>query len=173
MSVRFHRWRLGFKQCSFRLIARALQDKTLSVFEPFPLLQHALFPYGFRFQVNRMAQRYPSEPLLTVSRIQYRVPRRTVSAHPALTVQPPDAAVANGQKAPNHGFALSKRFLPVVVDLSVKPDGVTPSLQPHYRAFHTVGSEEAHLRAGLRPPLKLDVQFSCIQLSPRCAFGAD
>jgi hypothetical protein len=83
MSVRFHRWRLGFKQCSFRLIARALQDKTLSVFEPFPLLQHALFPYGFRFQVNRMAQRYPSEPLLTVSRIQYRVPRRTLSIHTA------------------------------------------------------------------------------------------
>ena len=50
-----------------------------------------------------MAQRYPSEPLLTVSRIQYRVPRRTVSAHPALTVQPPGAAVANGQKAPDHG----------------------------------------------------------------------
>src|ERR687895_140162 len=39
--------------------------------------------------------------------------------------------------------------------------------------INSVGSEEAHLRAGLRPPLKLDVQFSRIQLSPRCAFGAD
>jgi hypothetical protein len=81
--VRFHRWRLGFKQCSFRLIARALQDETLSVFKPLPLLRHALFPSGFRLQVNRMAQRYPSEPLLTASRIQYRVPRRTVSPHTA------------------------------------------------------------------------------------------
>jgi hypothetical protein len=36
-----------------------------------------------------------------------------------------------------------------------------------------VGSEEARLRAGLRPPLKLHVQFSRMQLSrrfklPRC-----
>jgi hypothetical protein len=30
-----------------------------------------------------------------------------------------------------------------------------------------VGSEEARLRAGLRPPLKLHVQFSCMQLSRR------
>jgi len=37
----------------------------------------------------------------------------------------------------------------------------------------SVGSEEARLRAGLRPPLKLHVQFSRMQLSrrfklPRC-----
>ena len=83
VSVSFHRWGLGFKQCSFRLIARALQDETLSVFGPLPLLRHALFPSGFRLQVNRMAQRYPSEPLLTVSRIQYRVPRRTFPTHTA------------------------------------------------------------------------------------------
>jgi hypothetical protein len=30
--VRFHRWGLGFKQCSFRLIMRALQDGTIRVF---------------------------------------------------------------------------------------------------------------------------------------------
>ncbi len=30
-----------------------------------------------------MAQRYPSEPLLTASRIQHRVPRRTLTPHPA------------------------------------------------------------------------------------------
>ena len=30
-SVRFHRWGLGFKQCRFRLIMRALQDDTISV----------------------------------------------------------------------------------------------------------------------------------------------
>src|SRR5918999_3148127 len=73
----------------------------------------------------------------------------------------------------SNGFALSNRFLPSLVDLSIKPNNVAPSLPLHYRAFIAVGSEEAHLRAGLRPPLKLDVQFSRIQLSPRCAFGAD
>ena len=31
----------------------------------------------------------------------------------------------------------------------------------------SVGSEEARLRAGLRPPLKLHVQVSCMQLSRR------
>ena len=31
-SVRFHRWGLGCKPCSFRRIMRALQDGTISVF---------------------------------------------------------------------------------------------------------------------------------------------
>ena len=34
--------------------------------------------------------------------------------------------------------------------------------------FAAVGSEEAHRSAGLRPPLKLDVRVSRIQLSQRC-----
>ena len=33
----------------------------------------------------------------------------------------------------------------------------------------SVGSEEARLRAGLRPPLKLHVRFSRMQLSRRCS----
>jgi len=49
MSVRFHRWRLGFRQFSFHHIARALQDGILSVFRWLPLLRHALVPSGFRF----------------------------------------------------------------------------------------------------------------------------
>jgi len=32
-----------------------------------------------------------------------------------------------------------------------------------------VGSEEARLRAGLRPPLKLHVRISRMQLSQRCS----
>ena len=32
VSVRFHRWRLGFRQYSFRHIVRALRDGTVSVF---------------------------------------------------------------------------------------------------------------------------------------------
>jgi DDE domain len=58
MSVRFHHWELGFGQSSFRHIARALQDVAFSVFQRLPLLRHALFPSGFRLQVNRTAQRY-------------------------------------------------------------------------------------------------------------------
>ena len=47
-SVRFHRWGLGFKQCSFRPIMRALQDDTISVFWSLPLFRHALVPSSFR-----------------------------------------------------------------------------------------------------------------------------
>ncbi len=32
-SVRFHRWRLRFRQCSFRPITRVLRDGTFSVFQ--------------------------------------------------------------------------------------------------------------------------------------------
>jgi hypothetical protein len=49
---------LGFKQLSFRHIARALEDNTFSVFQRFPLLRHSIFPSDFRLQVNQMAQKY-------------------------------------------------------------------------------------------------------------------
>ena len=55
-----HRWGLGFRQSSFRPITRVLQDGTFSVFQWLPLLRHALFPSGFRLQVNRMTQEHPS-----------------------------------------------------------------------------------------------------------------
>jgi hypothetical protein len=49
-------------------------------------------PSGFRFQVNRMAQKYSSELLLTMSGMQHRVPRRTVYSHPAFqSLNPQDA----------------------------------------------------------------------------------
>ena len=54
----FHHWRLEFRQFSFRHIARALQDGAFSVFQRLQLFRHALFPSGFRLQVNRMAQKY-------------------------------------------------------------------------------------------------------------------
>ena len=47
-----------------------------------------------------MAQRCPSEPLLAAPGIQHRVPRHTLSAHPALSVQPPPAIVARARTAP-------------------------------------------------------------------------
>jgi hypothetical protein len=43
----------------------------------------------------------------------------------------------------SYGFALSMRILPSPVVLTPELNNATPSLQPHYRAFTTVGSEEA------------------------------
>ena len=83
MSVRFHPWRLGFRQSSFHPIARVLQDDPFSVFQRLPLFRHAPFPSSFHLRVNRMTQKFPSDLLLTASRIQHRVPRRTVSPHTA------------------------------------------------------------------------------------------
>ena len=83
-GVRFHHWRLGFRQFSFRPITRVLQDHVFSVFQHLPLLGHAVFPSGFRLQVNPMTQKRPSEFLLTESGIQHYVPRRTFSKYPAL-----------------------------------------------------------------------------------------
>ena len=45
--MQFHRWGLGFRQCSFRHITRVLRDGTFSVFQCPPLFRHALFPSGF------------------------------------------------------------------------------------------------------------------------------
>ena len=83
VGVRFHHWRLGFRQSSFRPITRVLQDHVFSAFRHFLLLGHALFPSGFRLQVNPMTQKRPSEFLLTESGIQHDVPRRTLSTHTA------------------------------------------------------------------------------------------
>src|SRR5262249_30525193 len=84
VSVRFHHWRLGFRQSSFHHIARVLQGATLHAFRWPLLLRHALVPSGFRLQVNRMTQKSPFELLLTASGIQHRVPRRTLLPHTAM-----------------------------------------------------------------------------------------
>ena len=63
---------------------RAWQDGTIRVVCSLPLFRHALGPSSVRLQVHRMAQRSPCAPLLTGSRIQCRVPRRTLAPHPAL-----------------------------------------------------------------------------------------
>src|SRR4051812_46531011 len=88
-SVRLHRWGLGFRQYSFRPITRVLRDGTFSVFQWLPLLWHALFPSSFRSQVNQITQEHSSGFLLTASGIQHRVPRRTLSPHPALMIRSP------------------------------------------------------------------------------------
>jgi hypothetical protein len=95
--VRLHRWGLGFRQFSFRPIARVSRDGTFSVFQWLPLLWHALFPSSFRSQVNQMTQEHSSEFLLTASGIQLRVPRRTLSTH---TAQASDDAPIRSAVAP-------------------------------------------------------------------------
>src|SRR5258707_3957071 len=60
----FPRWGLGFRQCSFRPIRRALRGGAFGVFEQPPLFERAVFPSGFRLQVNPMAQKQPSKFLL-------------------------------------------------------------------------------------------------------------
>src|SRR5262249_56051788 len=67
-----------------RGMAAGVREGSLSVFQCLPLLRHALFPSGFRHQVNRMTQEHPSGLLLTAPGIQHRVPRRTLSKHTAL-----------------------------------------------------------------------------------------
>src|SRR4051794_11308503 len=112
---------------AFRPIARVLRDGTFSVFQWLPLLWHALFPSSFRSQVNQMTQEHSSGFLLSVSGIQHRVPRRTLSPHPALITRP---MVALPRRAPPHRW----------VDPTTKLGDWAPSLQAHYRPFHATTS---------------------------------
>jgi hypothetical protein len=90
VGVRFHHWRLGFRQSSFHHIARVLQGTILHAFRWPLLLRQALVPSGFRLQVSRMTPKHPFELLLTTSGIQHRVPRRTRSPHTATACQDHD-----------------------------------------------------------------------------------
>jgi hypothetical protein len=83
VGVRLHHRELGFRQCSFRHIARVLRDGIINAFRCLPLLGHAVVPSGFRFQVGPMTQKSSSELLLSLTGIQRCVPRRTLSPHPA------------------------------------------------------------------------------------------
>jgi hypothetical protein len=55
MGVRFRRWTLGFRQCSFSHIAQALQGTAVHVFPQSPLSKQALVPSSFRTQVKSVA----------------------------------------------------------------------------------------------------------------------
>jgi len=52
----FTDWILGFNQYRLYLTVRASTDMQLDGFVTFCLLRHAIFPYGFRFQVGLIAQ---------------------------------------------------------------------------------------------------------------------
>src|SRR5262249_27070438 len=123
-----------------------------------PLLRHALFPSGFRLQVNRMTQERSSGLLLTVSGIQHRVPRRTLSTHPA---QASNNASAWHDRARFHRptTPLTRRGLPIGlgVDLDVTaPVPVTEDRRgPHHWALPPVTDllcPPSRLAVGSRPP---------------------
>src|SRR5262249_30781564 len=59
-SVKCHRWRLRFGQCSSHPIARVSQDDTVHAFPCLPLLRQALVPSGFRLQVSRCPRSLPA-----------------------------------------------------------------------------------------------------------------
>ena len=77
-----------------------------------------------------MTQEHSSGFLLTVSGIQYRVPRRTLSTHPALITRP---MAAFHRWVPPHCW----------VDRSMKLGDWAPSLHAHYRHFHATTSPSA------------------------------
>src|SRR5262249_37764521 len=52
-SVKFHRWRLGFGQCSSHPIAWVSQGHTVHAFPCSLLFRQALVPSSFRLQVSR------------------------------------------------------------------------------------------------------------------------
>jgi hypothetical protein len=52
----FPRWGLGFRQCSFHLIRRALRSGALASSSSPPLFRHALVPFDFRRQVFNPAR---------------------------------------------------------------------------------------------------------------------
>src|ERR1035438_10440081 len=59
-----------------------------------------------------------------------------------------------------HDFALSKRLLPLPVDLPVKLDSVAPSLQFHYRTFVTTTRDSAPVpRFGTRALMGLPLEL--------------
>ena len=83
LDISLYRWRLGFRQYSFRLIMRTLRNDPYGVFWCLPLFWSAIVPFGFRHQVNQLVQEFFSEFFLIPSGIQYHVPRRTDPADSA------------------------------------------------------------------------------------------
>jgi hypothetical protein len=135
VGVRFHHWRLGFRQSSFRPITRVLQDHVFSASQHLLLLGHALFPSGFRLQVNPMTQKRPSEFLLTESGIQHYVPRRTLSTHPA---QASDNAPAWHDRARFHRptTPLTERGRPIGLGVNLDGTSTEPATEDRRGPHH-------------------------------------
>jgi hypothetical protein len=126
VGVRFHLWRLGFKQSSLCHIARVLQVCTFSVFQCLPLFWRALFPSGFRLQVNQMTQKRSSKLLLSVTGIQHCVPRRTLSAHPAIPRHSPLTRVMGFSVSFRRPSATRPRSLPSMTAEALRPATALP-----------------------------------------------
>src|SRR5262245_45626677 len=91
-----------------------------------------------------MAQRSPFEPLLTASRIQFRVPRRTVFPHPVprLYSRPRCKAQPSGKHSPTWNLRNTRtRYLDAVQDVGkllprITPPLASPPLEPFERTVH-------------------------------------
>ena len=92
-------------------------------------------------RLSRLAvSRMPSSPFDAASRLGVR----TAGGSPAFPLAAPLPSTASAEHSSNGNKAC-----------------------PLFGGFFSVGSEEARLRASLRPPLKLHVRFSRMQLSRR------
>jgi hypothetical protein len=67
-SVKFHHWKLDFRQFSFNLITQALQIYTIHVFWYFLLYHHALVPFSFQIQVRCSPQGHLLCTLLSLTK---------------------------------------------------------------------------------------------------------
>jgi hypothetical protein len=75
------RWELGFEQSGSYHVVRALRSVTLHTFKQPPLSGDAIFLSGFRFRVDPVAQRYPSQPLPPTAGIRQSAYAAHISAN--------------------------------------------------------------------------------------------
>src|SRR5262249_10729222 len=88
-SVKCHRWRLGFGQLQLSPYRAGLAGPHRTRLPMFPAFPTGSCPLQLSPSGESMTQESLSELPLTLSRIQHRVPRRTVSLHPAQASQRP------------------------------------------------------------------------------------
>jgi hypothetical protein len=81
-------WRLGFRQSSFRHIARAPRRTVPRVWTRPPVFWHAVVPFTFRIQVSHSAQEPPFEFLPAMPGTQQGASRRTYIDHRSVDATP-------------------------------------------------------------------------------------
>src|SRR5215831_20214426 len=88
-SVKFHRWRLGFGQLQLSPYRAGLAGPHRTRLPMFPAFPTCSCPLQLSPSGQSMTQESSFELLLTVSRMQHRVPRRTVSLQAAQALPTP------------------------------------------------------------------------------------
>src|SRR5215831_18567953 len=99
-SVKFHRWRLGFEQLQLSPYRAGLAGPHRTRLPMFPAFPTCSCPLQLSPSGKSMTQESLFELLLTLSRMQHRVPRRTVSLHSAQASRRPcEGPVSSEQPA--------------------------------------------------------------------------